>query len=63
MIDDKQLSIYEVRVSIRYCYDTIELITARTENGTLQKSDIDALKRCKEELLNLNRYHWTISIL
>ena len=65
MRDDKQLSIYEVRTSVHYAFDSIEIIHARalSHDGKLSESDIEMLKRVKEELQSIVSSYWTMSIL
>ena len=65
MRTDKQLSIYEVRTTVHYAYESVEIIHARalSHDGKLSDTDIEMLKRVQEELRNIVTSYWTMAIL
>ena len=63
MMHDEPLTISDVRLVIKSVYQDIENIYFHGIEGTICHGDIEAMKRCKEDLHEVMTTRWTINLL
>jgi hypothetical protein len=62
-MQDKLLSIHEVRVTIGSVFEEIQRVYSNGTEGNISHGDIEALKRSRDDLQYLISHKWTINIL